>query len=162
MSGSKEPTDVKIITSQNASQCTPYELRQELVRRNALDIPDDRCNYRTMLQRLMVELVKEEEALVAAKYQAIEDEKQRQRDEAKRERERKKQEALERSKQRQASNPNYFQQKQEVIEVPKPTIQEEITPTEDEETNPFDNNSSDDNDPFRTYKSSQRNRIFVK
>jgi hypothetical protein len=48
------------ITAKNAHRCTPYQLRQELLRRDALDLEEEKCNYNTMLQRLMIELVKEE------------------------------------------------------------------------------------------------------
>ena len=48
------------ITSRNAGTLSTYELRQELIRRNALDIEESKINHRNMLERLMVELVREE------------------------------------------------------------------------------------------------------
>lgn len=49
----------KEISSRTVSKLTTFELRQELVKRNALDIPEGSINYKTMLARLMTELVKE-------------------------------------------------------------------------------------------------------
>ena len=51
------------IDTSTVGQLTTYELRQELLRRDALDIEESRINHRTMLERLIVELVKEEKAM---------------------------------------------------------------------------------------------------
>ena len=48
------------ITTSTVGKLTTYELRQELLHRNALDIEESRINHRSMLERLIVELVKEE------------------------------------------------------------------------------------------------------
>jgi len=46
-----------MITSANAGTCTPFQLRQELVKRNCFDLDEEKVCHRTLLQRLMVELV---------------------------------------------------------------------------------------------------------
>ena len=118
-----------------------------------------------MLQRLMVELVKDEEKKDAVKIEAAAVAANEARDAAKAERERKKAEALERSKQRQ-SNPEYFAQKgiantegaaikakrlEESASIPVETVDEE-PPVEEVK----------DDDPFRSYTSKSKNKIFVK
>lgn len=123
-------------------------------RRGAFDFKDgDEVNFRTMLQRLMVELVREEDEASqqrgqqkqAAVLSAVE--------EAKRLRELKKQEALERSRQRQA-NPAYFQQRAD-LNVPPP----KALVAADEVEEDSEEHTSDD--PFRSYKSSARPKVFV-
>ncbi len=116
-------------------------------------------NYKTMLQRLMVELVKEEAQAVERRTAEIQQQQASQLDEAKRLRELKKQEALERSRLRQA-NPDYFKQKAELNTKPEQNSTEDSAPVVDEEENNTDNGSSDD--PFRSYKPSSRSKIFVK
>lgn len=69
---------------------------QELVKRGAMDIPDNEANYRSMLKRLMVELVADEEKRSETRRLEIEAKQKEDRDRLKEERERKKQEALER------------------------------------------------------------------
>ena len=167
----------KVITIENASACNAYELRQELNRRNAFDINPDTANYRTMLQRLMIELVKEEEEKQAEKMRAKEQEANEAREKAKREREAKKAEALERSRQRREADPEYFQRRQQVVQtqsdvllnvtgqkesegenVAKGPLVEEIGGEEDSNGN----GEERELDPFRAYKPSGRNRVFVK
>ena len=48
------------ITSENISKLTTYELRQELVRRDCLDLDEESINHNSMMKRLMEELVKDE------------------------------------------------------------------------------------------------------
>lgn len=50
----------QVISTRNVDRLTTFELRQELVRRGALDIEDSKVNHRSLLQRLVVELVKDE------------------------------------------------------------------------------------------------------
>ncbi len=90
--------------------------RQELVKRKALDIPENQINHRNMLQRLIQEIVKHEAELSNIKTNQIMEEKQKQIGEAKRIRELKKLEALERSRQRQA-DAEYFKKKAERNEL---------------------------------------------
>lgn len=101
----------KVITSDNISTLTTYELRQELNRRNAMDIPEKKINYKSLLQRLLVEVLKDEAAAVKEKEDNRLAQEEAARKEALRLREIKKQEAIERSKQRQAANPAYFAEK---------------------------------------------------
>ena len=48
------------LTIRNVGKLTTFELRQELVKRNCLDIPEENINHRTMLQRLVQVLLDEE------------------------------------------------------------------------------------------------------
>ena len=152
------------LTTQNVSSLTTYELRQELVRRNKLDIPEGKINHRSMLQRLIVDLVAEEEIKVAEiTAKAVETSKS-QMEVAKALREQKKLEAIERSKQRQAENPAYFQHRKELNEFDKSKKIEEIVRSDSKENEIDDDNAdneADNGDPFRT-TSTHRSKIFVK
>ena len=54
--GRGEPVDKDApLSSRNVSRLTTYELRQELVRRDKLDIPDDQINHRFVLLNLMAQ-----------------------------------------------------------------------------------------------------------
>ena len=101
------------ITSDNISKLTTYQLRQELVRRNAFDLDEDAVNYNTLLKRLLVEVLKDEEKLVQEKEQLRLKLLAEQKAEALRIRELKKQEALERSQQRMQSK-DYFANKEKI------------------------------------------------
>ena len=148
------------ITSQGVHKMSTYELRQELVRRNCLDIPDDEINHNTMLKRLIVELVKDESMIVEQHTLDVVHKAQEERDIAKALRELKKAEALARSKARQA-DANYFATKKDANV--KPVVTQIETPTvvdEEEEDVEIDNNSKNDiDDPFRTYKNNGRAKI---
>ena len=61
------------LTVELASKLTTYELRQELVRRNKLDIPENQINYKSMLHRLIQLIVEEEEQIVTQKTISIEE-----------------------------------------------------------------------------------------
>lgn len=123
-------------------------------------------NFKSLLQRLMVELVAEERQATEIKTKAIVDETAVKLEQAKQERERKKLEALERSKQRQA-DPEYFKRRTEQNEeaaAAKAKAQAEIealpaVPAEEEEDEQEDDKNDD---PFRTYKSKGRSKVFVK
>ncbi len=155
--------------------------RQELVRRNAFDIDEKTCNYKTMLQRLMIELVKEEEELAKQRVLTKEEEYIRSREQAKAEREKKKQEALLRSQARQQSDPNYFANRKAVSSTSSDlkNIVDSTSATSDNsqsngnkievidngenDEDPFkDNNKNNDDDIFRAYKPSGRTKVFVK
>ena len=123
-------------------------------------------NFRSLLARLMQELVKErnEKQEVAVEQTLAVEEKKR--NEAKAERERKKQEAIERSRQRQA-NPNYFSQRIQAnneaeIEKEKSNSSgpfQNIEEQEDEEPEVVEVVESD---PFRTIANKSRKKIYVK
>jgi hypothetical protein len=61
------------LTVEAASKLTTYELRQELVRRNKLDIPENQINYKTMLHRLIQLIVEDEQQFVQEKTISIEE-----------------------------------------------------------------------------------------
>ena len=124
-----------------------------------------------MLQRLMVELVAEEAVEAEERTNKALREKMAADEELKQERDRKKAEALERSRQRQA-NPEYFKQKAALNQKPQVvTIDESSTsagqPAVDdtgaaEENRADESDIAQDADPFRSYTSKTRSKIFVK
>lgn len=110
-----------------------------------------------MLQRLMVELVKEEEALAADRLKQKELENLQLREKAKEERERKKQEALEKSRQRREQDPDYLKKKAVVPDIPKDVV------TNVEQVDENEGVASDvADDVFRAYKNNARGKVFVK
>jgi membrane protein involved in colicin uptake len=151
------------LTTRNASKLTTYELRQELTRRGAFDLEDSTVNFKTMLARLMRELVdqeaKEQEAAVAAKVEEHKSEA----DKAKDIREQRKQEALERSKQRQADKA-YFEAKLQANSEAQERIKEKkaensaTEPAIDEEDSSQERGEAD---PFRLVPTG-RSKVFVK
>ena len=161
-----------MITIQNAAQCTAFELRQELVRRSAFDLAEDDVNYRSLLKRLMVELVADENKAVAQRTSELEQKAFDVREEAKRAREEKKREALERSKQRQA-DPEYFKRLAELNKKPeKEDAQGEASAAtaaapvgadasegRDNEADPIEAGTYD---PFRSRAGAQKSKIFVR
>ena len=108
----------------------------------------------------MVELVKDEEKAAQQRGEEKREQTLSAVDEAKRLREQKKLEALERSRQRQA-NPEYFKQKAELNQAPKPKLVavEAAEDVEEEEEGPEE---PQDDDPFRSYKPKGRSKVFVK
>ena len=62
-SGSKEKAEAPKITSENAYKLSTYDMRQELVRRECLDMPEADYCHNVFLKRLMTELVKDEQAV---------------------------------------------------------------------------------------------------
>jgi hypothetical protein len=123
-----------------------------------------------MLQRLMVELVADESREAEMKTKAADEAVAVKLEAAKQDRERKKQEALERSKQRQA-DPEYFKKRAEENEalaakekarveaVAALEAQQSVQEQNDEES---EGESGGADDPFRTYKSKGRSKVFVK
>lgn len=107
------------INTKTCSKLTTFQLRQELTKRKALDIPDDEINYKSMLRRLLQVLVKEEEQLAAEKEEKRLLEYKEKIEAVKKIKEARKQEAIERSKARQSSNPEYFSNKMKMNEEVK-------------------------------------------
>ena len=153
------------LSSRNCGSLTTYEIRQELVHRDALDIPDKEINHRSMLKRLVEELVKCEQI----NYEATQEMEAKKREDdmaaRKAEREKKKAEALERSRARQADK-EYFKKKAEMgqeaemilKEVRERTDIEVVKEGEDQQ----DDADDDDDDPFRTYKPKKGQKVYVK
>jgi hypothetical protein len=149
------------ITVHNASTLSAYDIRQELNRRNAFDFKDeDTVNFRTMLKRLMVELVKDEEEKAIVKEQESKQKMETALEKSKRIREEKKQAALERSRQRQA-DPEYF--KKIADNNVKPVKEAATEPPvlsdgEDEE----EEEAQAEVDPFQTFVPKGRSKIFIR
>lgn len=151
----------KTIDLRNVHLLTTYELRQELVRRMAFDFKDeDTVNHRSMLERLIKELVKDEEKKTNDKVVALEDERRAARELAKKQREDKKREALDKSKARQ-SDPEYFKKIAELNVKPIPTESLEVVEQVDTEDSSENSNQTATNDPFRI-DAKRRSKIFVK
>ncbi len=114
----------------------------------------------------MVELVAEESRVHEVKVETALNEANLVREAAKLDREKKKLEALERSKQRQA-NPEYFQQRVSANEdavtskAAKASLVAELKGDNEEELEVETDDRTND-DPFRSYVSKSKNRIFVK
>lgn len=107
-----------VITLDNVGELTTYDLRQELNRREAMDIPEEKINHKSLLKRLIVELVKDKEKDVNEKEEQRVAALNVERAEAMKIREAKKQEAIERSKARQAAKgTNYFSEKASLNEA---------------------------------------------
>lgn len=117
-----------------------------------------------MLQRLMVELVKDEEVIATEKARQQTQQLETEIEKSKRIREEKKREALERSKQRQ-SDPNYFAQR---VEANSQANQPKSTPVEKDQSSGEDHQEEDEEDevivsgPFDSYPKKGRSKIFVK
>lgn len=127
-------------------------------------------NFRSLLQRLMVELVAEENKLHENKVESAVNEANTAREAAKAEREKRKLEALERSKQRQA-NPEYFAQRSSAnaeaaarkAEKEKRDAELEVVSADEEEEEGGGGSANvHDDDPFRSYVSKSKNKIFVR
>ena len=162
-------------------------LRQELLRRGAFDLDEDKVNFKSLLQRLMVELVAEEKQAVSHHTETVCQEADLERQRLKKERERKKQEALERSRLRQA-DPEYFRNRSELnakasgsgelqnfssnpsanlvardasatVEVGQGKAGGGGGGGEEEEV---EGETANQEDPFRCYKPKVRSKIYVK
>jgi hypothetical protein len=116
----KLPTPVEVITLDNVGSLSTYDIRQELNRREAMDIPDEKVNHKSLLKRLIVELVKDKEREVNEKEEQRAATLAAERAEAQKIREAKKLEAIERSKARQAAKgAEYFAEKAKLNETLK-------------------------------------------
>ena len=156
-------SDVSITTS-NVHSLTTYDIRQELVRRDCLDIPEEKINHNSMLQRLIVALLKDEEKQVEEATEAAVDKAALEREKAKAIREQRKREAIERSKARQA-NPEYFQRLKEDNEKGKDQVEGKTVAASDCDHKDKENEGQEeeandvDDDPFRTTKSTGRSKL---
>ena len=156
----------KEITTKTVHTLTTYVLRQELNRRESMDINENEINHNSLLKRLIVELVKDELQATIKHTVVVVDEAQASRDAAKAVREQRKLEALERSRARQA-NPAYFTQRQDsnAEAVAKnassaDAAQQEAENGEGEGGDEKDEEEEEEDlDPFRPYKSKGRAKV---
>ena len=150
------------LSTRNVSKLTTFALRQELVRREALDIPDDQINHNSLLKRLIEELVKDEAKMTEERTETAVDVAQQERDAAKVLREQRKKEAMERSKARQAQR-GYFDEKQTANETGQKNLDDKSNGVESEEADADEKDAEkpDDDDPFRSYKPSGRSKIHI-
>mmetsp|Transcript_15557 Transcript_15557/g.14088 ORF Transcript_15557/g.14088 Transcript_15557/m.14088 type:complete len:156 (+) Transcript_15557:102-569(+) len=152
----------KKITSLNAGYLTTYEIRQELIKRNALDIPDSDINHRSMLARLIKELVIQETNETNERTNNLLQQQQQKLLDAKAIREQKKIEAIERSRMRQRDS-NYFNNKQQANQLVNNT-EEQINKQDDREVDVEIESEVDRDiviDPFRS-TNKQKYKIFLK
>lgn len=114
-----DPTyrNIREITVANVGSLTTYELRQELELRGKMDLTEGSINHRSLLQRLVQELVSQEAQQAQVKIESDTVRIYSERDAEKARREILKAEALERSRARQA-DPAYFAQRAELNKVP--------------------------------------------
>lgn len=120
------------VSTRTVSQLTTYQLRQELVKRNALDIHEENINYKSMLARLIKELVIEEQIKTDEKVSFITKTNEEVKEQEKKRREDLKRDAIERSKKRQ-SNPDYFLQKKQELATEQETLSGEENNNSSEE-----------------------------
>lgn len=122
-----------------------------------MDIDEDKINHNSMLKRLVEELFKDEAKVTAERTAVAVNTAQHQRDSAKAIREKKKQEAIERSKARQAQK-DYFDAKKEANAEPQMTLvgEEPITAEDSEEEG-----KEDEIDPFRIGKPGRGPKIHT-
>ena len=105
-----------VMTIDEASKLTTFQLRQELVNRyGGQDIPPACFNYKELLARLVKEIVKEEKEAAQKVADALTKKALEEREQQKLIREQRKAEALARSKAR-TQNKDYFQSKREANE----------------------------------------------
>lgn len=159
-----------MITIENAGSCTAFDLRQELVRRGAFDFKsEDQVNFRSLLQRMMTELVKDKQQTDEERSSRALSSATVQRDAAKEEREKKKLEAIERSKQRQQAK-GYFDQRVEANTTAKNAAEEklknqQVTAVESTDDATFDeeeDEAEEEIDPFRSFTSKSKNKLFIR
>jgi hypothetical protein len=125
-------------------------IRQELNKRGAFDFKEsDTVNYRSLLQRLVVELVKDEDIKNAQNEKVVTEKIETAMEASKRIREEKKQVAIERSRQRQA-DPNYFNKISESNVEPEKVEAPAVDNGSDAENEDVDAQS---NDPFASFAS---------
>jgi hypothetical protein len=150
------------LSTRNVSKLTTFALRQELVHRDCLDIPEEKINHNSMLQRLIEDLVKQEAKVAEDRTSVAVDTAQQERDAAKALREQRKQEAIERSKARQAQK-EYFETKKEANDTVAEKIADKAGEKDGEEEGEEGETLEEPEtvDPFRTYKPSGRSRVHV-
>ena len=105
------------VTVANVGSLTTYELRHELELRGKMDLTEGSINHRSLLQRLVQELVSQEAQQAQVKIESDTVRIYSERDTEKARREILKAEALERSRARQA-DPAYFAKRAELNKVP--------------------------------------------
>ena len=164
MEAVEKELDGEKLGTRNVSKLSTYALRQELVRREKLDIPEEEINHNNMLKRLIEELVKDEAKVTEERTECAVDAAQQERDAAKALREKKKQEAIDRSKARQARK-GYFSEKSCANESGQKELDEKskAAAVSDgaEEGEGEKDLEEPENDPFRSYKPSGRSKIHI-
>ena len=155
----------KEVTSANVSTLSTYELRQELELRGKMDLVEGTINHKSLLQRLVQELVAHESSIEQAKVDADAARLHEQRDAEKALREQRKAEALERSRQRQA-DPSYFAKRAELNKEGKEQLElarkDESPAAEGREiASETEVEKVQSDDPFRITKS-KGNKVFVR
>ena len=154
------------LCSANVASLTTYELRQELELRGKMDLAEGTINHKSLLQRLVQELVGLEAQAAQTKGDSDAARLHEQRDADKALREQRKAEALERSRQRQA-DPSYFAKRAELNKDGKELLDAKKAPpdapaaTAEQEEEEEEAAEAGPSDPFRTTKT-KGPKIFVK
>jgi len=155
----------KAVTTGNAHTLTTYELRQELELRGKMDLAVGAINHKSLLQRLVQELVAQESQAAQSKVDSDAARIHEQCEAGKAQREQRKAEALERSRQRQA-DPSYFAKRAEANVAGKEELDAKkagggADSTDDKEEEEEEEDVTAD-DPFRTTKAKGKNKIVVR
>lgn len=147
------------VTVANVGSLTTYELRQELELRGKMDLTEGSINHRSLLQRMVQELVSHEARQAQVKIESDTVRIYGDRDTEKARREILKAEAMERSRARQA-DPAYFTTRAElnkkVFEAKAPITSEVSAEVEEG----GGNEEEEEGDPFRGTK--KKTKVFVR
>ena len=146
------------LSTRNVSKLTTYQLRQELTRRDKLDIPEDNINHRSMLQRLIQVLMEDEQKALEEKATEAEAQRLAESTAAKASREAKKLEAIERSKQRQ-QNASYFEM---LKQSNAPPAKPDLTAVEELSSASATDEDRPNDDPFSEVSGKTRSKIHVR
>lgn len=158
---SQDSTFTAMMTVEMASKLNTYELRKELEKRGIMDIPEGEICHRSMLARLVKDIVAQETAHTQKRTEQLVVKQRSDAEQAKLLREQRKAEALERSRQRQM-NGNYFKEKVEknTIVINDSRSKPEYTNLEVLEEEEMNEKEIDIMDPFRQAK--QKSRIHIR
>ena len=150
-----------------------------------MDLKEEDICFRTLLQRLMTELVSDKVKRDEASCAAAQAGTRAKQDLAKEAREARKLLALERSQQRQQADPNYFKKREEANESGKTAAEEkraataaaavaaaaaaaaaaagdQLTNDEEEEEHGEGGDPFAEADPFRSYVDKSRSKIYIR
>jgi len=148
-----------------------------------MDLKEEDICFRTLLQRLMTELVSDKGKRDEASCAAAQADTRAKQDLAKEAREARKLLALERSQQRQQADPNYFKKREEANESGKNAAEEKRVAkataaaaaaaaagvegsdqlaNEEEEEEKGEGGPISEADPFRSYVDKSRSKIYIR
>jgi len=149
------------LSTKNVSKLSTYELRQELTRRGKMDLPEEMVSHKSLLCRLITELVADEAAVAERAVALAEKKNSDEREAARLLREQRKAEAIARSEARR-NDPTYFKQKQELNVAPAQIEEKDANGKIEEDDDGDSDEVVGNDDPFRSYKAKARPKIMVR